>query len=74
MSSPLTLIHSPSHLTCYLEYAEECLGVQHVLTYKYSLEINGIDPNILPDVKDKFLTDLGILAGDVIHLKKGSTA
>jgi hypothetical protein len=74
MSSPPALIHSPSHLTCYLEYAEERLGVQHALAYKSSLEINGIGPDILPDVKDKFLTDLGISAGDVIGLKKGSAA
>ncbi|KAI5998888.1 hypothetical protein EDC04DRAFT_2909211 [Pisolithus marmoratus] len=33
-----------------------------------------IGPDILQDVDDKFLSDLGVSAGDVIHLKKGSTA
>ncbi|KAI6038007.1 hypothetical protein EDC04DRAFT_2570559, partial [Pisolithus marmoratus] len=33
----------------------------------------GIGPDILQDVDDKFLSDMGISASDVIHLKKGST-
>ncbi|KAG9309093.1 hypothetical protein JVU11DRAFT_10976 [Chiua virens] len=71
-SSP-PLVPSPSHLICYLKHAEAHLGVHNALLYRSSLENNGISPNILPDVKDKFLTDLGILlAGDVICLKKGS--
>lgn len=67
-------IPSSSYLTYYLRYAEEHLGIHHVLVYKTSLELNGIGPDILPDVDDKFLSNLGISAGDVIHLKKGSTA
>ncbi|KAI6044132.1 hypothetical protein EDC04DRAFT_2599718 [Pisolithus marmoratus] len=35
-------------------------------------EQSHIRPNILPDVDDKFLADLGISAGDAICLKKGS--
>ena len=36
--------------------------------------MHGIGPDILPEVEDKFLSDLGILAGDTIRLKKGSIA
>lgn len=68
------LIPSPSHLTRYLKYAETHLGVRHALTYKSSLELNSIGPDILPDVDDKLLASLGISAGDVIRLKNGSTA
>jgi len=73
LSSP-QLIPSLSHLTCYLEYAQVPLGVHHVLTHKISLQLNGIGPDILPDVNDKFLSDLGISTGDVICLKKDSMA
>ena len=34
MLSLPALVHSPSHLTSYLKYAKECLGVKHALTYK----------------------------------------
>ena len=50
------------------------VGVNNTLLYRSSLENNGIGHDILPDVEDKFLTDLGILPGDVIWLKKVSTA
>jgi len=68
------LIPSPSHLVHYLEYAEAHLGVHDALTHKTSLQLNGIGPDILPDVPDKFLSDHGISAGDAICLKKGSAA
>jgi hypothetical protein len=68
------LIPSPSHLTHYLKYAETHLGVRHALTYKSSLELNGIGPDILLDVDDKLLARLGISTGDVICLKNGSMA
>ena len=68
------LIPSPSQLTRYFKYAETHLGVCHALTYKTSLELNGIGPDILPDVDDKLLASLGISAGDVICLKNESTA
>ncbi|KIK82027.1 hypothetical protein PAXRUDRAFT_14938 [Paxillus rubicundulus Ve08.2h10] len=72
-TSSSQLIPSPSHLTHFLKYTEEHLGVHHVQLHKPALEINGIGPNILFNIEDKFLADLGISAGDVIHLKKGST-
>jgi hypothetical protein len=70
--SPLQLVPSPSHLMRYLKYAKAHLGVHNALAYKSSLENNGIGLDILPDVKDKFLTNFGILPGDVIRLKKGT--
>ncbi|KIJ07513.1 hypothetical protein PAXINDRAFT_19302 [Paxillus involutus ATCC 200175] len=54
------LIPSPSHLTHFLKYTEEHLGVHHALLHKSALEINGISPDILFDIEDKFLADLGI--------------
>ncbi|KIK11636.1 hypothetical protein PISMIDRAFT_68209, partial [Pisolithus microcarpus 441] len=67
-------IPSPTQLARYLEYAETNLGVRYASSYKAALELHGIGPDILPDVDDKLLADLGISAGDVIRLKKGSTA
>lgn len=67
-------IPSPTQLACYLQYAETSLGVHYALSYKPALEMHGIGPDILPEVEDKFLSDLGILAGDTIRLKKGSIA
>ncbi|KAF8559464.1 hypothetical protein OG21DRAFT_1366400, partial [Imleria badia] len=64
------LIHSPSHLTHYLEYAAAHCGVHHALTYKTCLEIEGIGPNVLLKFENRFLCDLGISAGDVVRLKK----
>jgi len=67
-------IPSPSQLVRYLQYAETNLGVRHALSFKSALDMNGIGPDIFPDVDDKLLSDLGISAGDAIRLKKGSTA
>ena len=72
MSSPP--IPSPTQLVWYLKYAETSLGVRHALSYKSALELHGIGPDILPNVDDKLLSDLGISAGDSIRLKKGSIA
>ena len=65
-------IPSPSQLEHYLTYAEAKLGVCHALSYRAVLELNGYRPDVLPLVSDIKLTDLGISAGDVIHLKNGS--
>ena len=67
-------IPSPSQLERYLQYAETSLGVRHALSYKSALEMHRIGPDILPNVDDKLLSDLGISAGDSIRLKKGSAA
>ncbi|KAI6046204.1 hypothetical protein EDC04DRAFT_2598390 [Pisolithus marmoratus] len=67
-------VPSPSQLACFLQYAETSLGVHYALSYKSALALHGIGLDILQDVDNKFLSDLGISAGNVIHLKKGSTA
>ncbi|KIK25778.1 hypothetical protein PISMIDRAFT_66770, partial [Pisolithus microcarpus 441] len=67
-------VPSPSQLMCFLQYAEMNLGMWYTMSYKSVLEMHGIGPDILPDVDDKLLSEFGISAGGVIHLKKGSTA
>ncbi|KAI6039959.1 hypothetical protein EDC04DRAFT_2602833 [Pisolithus marmoratus] len=63
-------IPSLTQLAHYLQYVETNLGVHHALSYRSALELHGIRPDILPDVDDKLLADLGISAGNAIHLKK----
>ncbi|KAI5983615.1 hypothetical protein EDC04DRAFT_2506053, partial [Pisolithus marmoratus] len=67
-------VPSLTQLACYLQYAETNLSMHYASSYKSALELHGIGPDILPDINDKLLADLGISAGDIIHLKKGSTA
>ncbi|KAI6099447.1 hypothetical protein EV401DRAFT_1804613, partial [Pisolithus croceorrhizus] len=67
-------IPSASKLVHYLQFAKSHFSVQHAMSYKSALEMHGIGPDILPDVNDKLLADLGLSAGDAIHLKKGSIA
>ncbi|KAI6096257.1 hypothetical protein EV401DRAFT_1895814 [Pisolithus croceorrhizus] len=67
-------IPSPSKLVHYLQFAESHPGVQHTMPYKLALEMHGFNPDILPDVSNKLLADLGCSAGDTICLKKGSIA
>lgn len=67
-------IPSLSQLEHYLCYTETNLGVHCALSYKSTLNMHGIGPDILLSVDDKFLSDLGILAGNAIRLKKSSTA
>ncbi|KIM50301.1 hypothetical protein SCLCIDRAFT_18538 [Scleroderma citrinum Foug A] len=71
-SSPLVSL--PSHFSCYLKYVETHLGVHHASAFESAFQLHGIGPDILPDINDKVLSDLGISAGDIIHLKKGSVA
>ncbi|KIK96476.1 hypothetical protein PAXRUDRAFT_44067, partial [Paxillus rubicundulus Ve08.2h10] len=63
-SSP-QLIPSPSHLTHFLKYTEVHLGVCHALQHKSALVTNGISPDIIFNIEDKLLADLGISVGDV---------
>ena len=67
-------IPSPSQLEHYLTHTEAKLGVHHALLYRAALELNGYGLDVLPLVSNIKLTDLGISAGDVIHLKNGSKA
>ena len=48
--------------------------MHHALLYRAALELNEYGLDVLPLVSNIKLTDLGILAGDVIHLKNGSKA
>ncbi|KIJ21121.1 hypothetical protein PAXINDRAFT_6893 [Paxillus involutus ATCC 200175] len=66
------LVPTPSQLSRFLQYAETCLGVRHASTYEPGLQLHGIGPDILPDIDDKTLAGVGISAGDIIRLKKGS--
>jgi len=67
-------VPSPTQIARYLRYAETNLGVKYASSYKAALEMHGFGPDILPEVDAKALSDLGIPAGDVIRLKKGSMA
>lgn len=65
-------IHSPTHLTCYLQFAKANLGVKHAILYHTRLEEKGIGPDILHDFNNQFYEDLGILPGDIVCLKMDS--
>ncbi|KAI6038105.1 hypothetical protein EDC04DRAFT_2604293 [Pisolithus marmoratus] len=71
LPTPQTPIQHQGHI-CYLQYAETNLGVCHAWSYKSAFKLHGIRPDILPDIDDKFLAGLGLSAGNVIHLKRGS--
>ncbi|KAI6009267.1 hypothetical protein EDC04DRAFT_2906607 [Pisolithus marmoratus] len=73
-SMSLLPVPSPSQVACYLWYAEANLSVHHAMSYKSAFELHGIRPDILPDIDDKFLAGLGLSAGNVICLKRGSVA
>ncbi|KAG1808873.1 uncharacterized protein BJ212DRAFT_1484730 [Suillus subaureus] len=53
-------------------YAEDHLGVAFASTYEASLCGIGIGPDILVDMADQDLARVGLSAGDIIWLKKGS--
>ncbi|KIK35732.1 hypothetical protein CY34DRAFT_16840 [Suillus luteus UH-Slu-Lm8-n1] len=63
---------TPSTLTRFLKYAEDHLGVAFASTYEASLHGIGAGPDILVDMADQDLAQVGLSAGDIIRLKKGS--
>ena len=65
-------IPSPSQLRRFLRYAERHLGVSNATMYEQDLDMHGIGPDILSQVDEKTLTDLGIRKGDIIRLQNGS--
>ncbi|KAG1817731.1 uncharacterized protein BJ212DRAFT_1480274 [Suillus subaureus] len=65
------LTHEATPLTPVL-YAKDHLGVAFASTYEASLCGIGIGPNILVDMADQDLAQVGLSAGDIIWLKKGS--
>jgi hypothetical protein len=65
-------IPSPSDISCYLTYASEKLGVRSAQDFISPLKRKSYGPDILSEVPDSDLADLGIPPGDIIQLKKGS--
>jgi len=63
---------SPSQLTRFLIHAESNLGVKDATLYKSPLHCKQYGPNILPQVLDKALEEVGIQPSDVICLKEGA--
>ena len=69
-SSP---IPHDSDIPHYLQYAEERLGVKSATDLAVALETHRYGPDILGQVPDDKLEQIGIPMGDVIRLKKGSS-
>ena len=65
---------SPTQLKRFLSYAETELGVHDASQYKDALDLRGIGPDVLAEMSDHILSDIGIPAGDIVCLKKGSIA
>ncbi|KAG1793168.1 uncharacterized protein HD556DRAFT_1376146 [Suillus plorans] len=63
---------TPSMLTRFLKHAEDHLGVAFATTYESSLRGIGAGPDILAEMADQDLVRVGLSAGDIIQLKKGS--
>ncbi|KAG8216760.1 hypothetical protein J3R82DRAFT_7002, partial [Butyriboletus roseoflavus] len=55
----------------FLKYAETNLGVSNATTYEHKLTTQHIGPDILSEISDKTLLDIGIPTGNIICLKKG---
>ncbi|KAJ8519665.1 hypothetical protein ONZ45_g3387 [Pleurotus djamor] len=70
--SPLQ--NTPSKLRRFLKHAETKLGVPKALEYEFALDRDKYGPDILDTVPDNDLVSIGIPRGDVIRLKRGSTA
>ncbi|KAF8132039.1 hypothetical protein EV363DRAFT_1480092 [Boletus edulis] len=67
-------VPSPSQLARFLEYAETELHVLNATAFERRLAAQHIGPDILPEIDDKTLaSEIGIPAGDIVRLKKGST-
>ncbi|KIK91171.1 hypothetical protein PAXRUDRAFT_150098, partial [Paxillus rubicundulus Ve08.2h10] len=67
------LVPSPSQLMWFLKYAEMELHVENATMFEQRLAGQHISPDILPKIEDKILAvKIGIPAGDIICLKKGS--
>ncbi|KAF8221171.1 hypothetical protein L208DRAFT_1329740, partial [Tricholoma matsutake] len=65
------IIYTPTKLTQHLKHATKYLGVTNALSYETALSVNGFGPDILDQVKNQMLVDLGISHGDAIWLKQG---
>ena len=57
----------------FLRYAETELHVKNATAFEWRLAAQHIGPDILPEIEDKILAmEIGIPAGDIVHLKKVS--
>jgi hypothetical protein len=65
---------TPSTLTRFLRYAEDHLGVEYATSYESPLRGIGAGPDILGEMADQDLLQVGLSAGDIIRLKRGSIA
>ena len=65
-------IHSPTHLTHYLQFAKANLDVKHAISYHTRLKQKEISPNILHDFNNQSYKNLGILPSNIVHLKRDS--
>jgi hypothetical protein len=65
-------IPSPLDISRYLTYASEKLGVRSAQDFISPLKRKSDGPDILSEVPDSDLADLGIPPRDIIWLKKGS--
>lgn len=70
-SSPLP---SLTQLKRFLLYAETNLKVRNASQYEDELDLRGIGPDVLVDMPQHILSEVGIPIGDIIHLKKASVA
>ncbi|KAE9386916.1 hypothetical protein BT96DRAFT_838445 [Gymnopus androsaceus JB14] len=62
--------NTPTKLHCFLEHAEEDLGVANATLLHYQIEDKGYGLDILHQVLDDDLKELGVKLGDILHLKR----
>lgn len=70
LSSPAK--NTPTKLHCFLEHAEKELGVVDATLLHYQMEDKGYGPDILHEVLDSDLKELGVKLGDVLRLKRAA--
>ncbi|KAE9392898.1 hypothetical protein BT96DRAFT_944302 [Gymnopus androsaceus JB14] len=70
LSSPVK--NTPTKLRRFLEHAKKDLGVVDATLFHYRMEDKGYGLDILHEVPDSDLKELGVRPGDVLHLKRGA--
>lgn len=66
--------NTPTKLCRFLEHAETDLGVADATSFLYWMENKGYGPDILYEVPNGDLKELGVKPGDVLRLKRGAPA
>ena len=69
-SSP---IPHESDISQFLGYAETKLGVSKAMRLEPLMSANGFGPDILSDVPDERLEEIGVAKGDIIRMKRSAT-